>query len=309
MNILTLQHVSKHFGSKQVLQDLNLTVPAGSIYGFVGENGAGKTTTMKLILGLDQASAGAIEVTGQPVHFGETETNRQTGYLPDVPAFYGYMTAPEYLKLCGQLTGLRGAELQSRVAAMLIQVGLADAKHRISGFSRGMRQRLGIAQALLNTPKLLICDEPTSALDPQGRTDFLQLLASLRGQTTILFSTHILSDVERICDHVGILHHGRLQVSAPLDDLKQQYAKNQIALSFATTAQAQQAAHLLATLQQQGQLTHLEQQKNSLQAAYTGTYAAAADRVLTMLLEAKLIPITLAQQEANLEQIFMEVTR
>ncbi|EPC80990.1 putative ABC transporter ATP-binding protein YxlF [Lacticaseibacillus paracasei subsp. paracasei Lpp37] len=225
MNILTLQHVSKHFGSKQVLQDLNLTVPAGSIYGFVGENGAGKTTTMKLILGLDQASAGAIEVAGQPVHFGETETNRQTGYLPDVPAFYGYMTAPEYLKLCGQLTGLRGAELQSRVAAMLIQVGLADAKHRISGFSRGMRQRLGIAQALLNTPKLLICDEPTSALDPQGRTDFLQLLASLRGQTTILFSTHILSDVERICDHVGILHHGRLQVSAPLDDLKQQYAK------------------------------------------------------------------------------------
>lgn len=309
MNILTLQHVSKHFGSKQVLQDLNLTVPAGSIYGFVGENGAGKTTTMKLILGLDQASAGAIEVAGQPVHFGETETNRQTGYLPDVPAFYGYMTAPEYLKLCGQLTGLRGAELRSRVAAMLIQVGLVDAKHRISGFSRGMRQRLGIAQALLNTPKLLICDEPTSALDPQGRTDFLQLLASLRGQTTILFSTHILSDVERICDHVGILHHGRLQVSAPLDDLKQQYAKNQIALSFATTAQAQQARHLLATLQQQGQLTHLEQQKNSLQAAYTGTYAAAADRVLTMLLEAKLIPITLAQQEANLEQIFMEVTR
>lgn len=309
MNILTLQHVSKHFGSKQVLQDLNLTVPAGSIYGFVGENGAGKTTTMKLILGLDQASAGAIEVAGQPVHFGETETNRQTGYLPDVPAFYGYMTAPEYLKLCGQLTGLRGAELQSRVATMLIQVGLADAKHRISGFSRGMRQRLGIAQALLNTPKLLICDEPTSALDPQGRMDFLQLLASLRGQTTILFSTHILSDVERICDHVGILHHGRLQVSAPLDDLKQQYAKNQIALSFATTAQAQQATHLLATLQQQGQLTHLEQQKNSLQAAYTGTYAAAADRVLTMLLEAKLIPITLAQQEANLEQIFMEVTR
>lgn len=308
MNILTLQHVSKHFGSKQVLQDLNLTVPAGSIYGFVGENGAGKTTTMKLILGLDQASAGAIEVAGQPVHFGETETNRQTGYLPDVPAFYGYMTAPEYLKLCGQLTGLRGAKLQSRVAAMLIQVGLADAKHRISGFSRGMRQRLGIAQALLNTPKLLICDEPTSALDPQGRTDVLQLLASLRGQTTILFSTHILSDVERICDHVGVLHHGRLQVSAPLDDLKQQYAKNQIALSFATTAQAQQAAHLLATLQQ-GQLTHLEQQKNSLQAAYTGTYAAAADRVLTMLLEAKLIPITLAQQEANLEQIFMEVTR
>lgn len=309
MNILTLQHVSKHFGSKQVLQDLNLTVPAGSIYGFVGENGAGKTTTMKLILGLDQASAGAIEVAGQPVHFGETKTNRQTGYLPDVPAFYGYMTAPEYLKLCGQLTGLRGAKLQSRVAAMLIQVGLADAKHRISGFSRGMRQRLGIAQALLNTPKLLICDEPTSALDPQGRTDFLQLLASLRGQTTILFSTHILSDVERICDHVGVLHHGRLQVSAPLDDLKQQYAKKQIALSFATTAQAQQAAHLLATLQQHGQLTHLEQQKNSLQAAYTGTYAAAADHVLTMLLEAKLIPITLAQQEANLEQIFMEVTR
>ena len=141
---------AKHFGSKQVLQDLNLTVPAGSIYGFVGENGAGKTTTMKLILGLDQASAGAIEVAGQPVHFGETETNRQTGYLPDVPAFYGYMTAPEYLKLCGQLTGLRGAELQSRVAAMLIQVGLVRCQAPYQWLFAGDAPALrGFAQALL----------------------------------------------------------------------------------------------------------------------------------------------------------------
>ncbi|ARY90339.1 MULTISPECIES: ATP-binding cassette domain-containing protein [Lacticaseibacillus] len=309
MSILTLQHVSKHFGDKQVLQDLNLTVPTGSIYGFVGENGAGKTTTMKLILGLDRADGGDIDVAGERVHFGQTSTNRQTGYLPDVPAFYGYMTATEYLRMCGQLTGLRGIALDSRVTAMLKRVGLAKASHRIGGFSRGMRQRLGIAQALLTMPKLLICDEPTSALDPQGRTDFLELLASLRGQTTILFSTHILSDVERICDHVGILHHGRLQVTASLADLKQQYAKPRVQLTFETSAQAQEAAAILAPQQHRDHVQQVTQSASEVTVAYTGAYAAAADQILTKLLAARLIPLTFSQQEANLEQIFMEVVQ
>ncbi|RXT57979.1 ABC transporter ATP-binding protein [Lacticaseibacillus chiayiensis] len=309
MSILTLQHVSKSFGSKHVLRDLNLTVPTGSIYGFVGENGAGKTTTMKLILGLDRADSGDIEVAGEQVRFGETATNRQTGYLPDVPAFYGYMTATEYLRMCGQLTGLRGTALASRVTAMLKRVGLASASHRIGGFSRGMRQRLGIAQALLTMPKLLICDEPTSALDPQGRTEFLDLLASLSGQTTILFSTHILSDVERICDHVGILHEGRLQVSASLADLKQQYAKPQVQLTFETAVQAKQAAMVLGPLQHHKNVQQVTQSAGEVAIAYAGTYAAAADRILTALLAAQLIPLTFSQEEANLEQIFMEVVQ
>ncbi|KMO45667.1 ATP-binding cassette domain-containing protein [Lacticaseibacillus rhamnosus] len=309
MTILTLQHVSKRFGSKQVLKDLNLTLPTGSIYGFVGENGAGKTTTMKLILGLVRADQGKIEVAGKPVRFGDTTTNSVTGYLPDVPAFYSYMTAPEYLRLCGELTGLRGAVLTKRVASILDRVGLAGVKQRVGGFSRGMRQRLGIAQALLNTPQLLICDEPTSALDPQGRTEFLALLASLRGQTTILFSTHILSDVERICDHVGILHQGRLQVSASLADLKKQYAKPQLQLTFETPSRAQQAAALLASPQHDGYVKQVRASGSEVTVAYSESYAATADRVLTALLTAHLVPSSFKRREANLEQIFMEVTK
>ena len=309
MTILTLQHVSKRFGSKQVLKDLNLTLPTGSIYGFVGENGAGKTTTMKLILDLVRADQGKIEVAGKPVRFGDTTTNSVTGYLPDVPAFYPYMTAPEYLRLCGELTGLRGAVLTKRVSSMLDRVSLAGVKQRVGGFSRGMRQRLGIAQALLNTPQLLICDEPTSALDPQGRTEFLALLASLRGQTTILFSTHILSDVERICDHVGILHQGRLQVSASLADLKKQYAKPQLQLTFETPSRAQQAAALLASPQHDGYVKQVRTSGSEVTVAYSESYAATADRVLTALLTAQLVPSSFRRREANLEQVFMEVIK
>ena len=216
MSILELKQVTKRFGSKKVLDNLNLTVPTGSIFGFVGENGAGKTTTMKMILGLEEMTSGEILVNELPVVFGDNQTNLLTGYLPDVPEFYDYMSAQEYLRFCGEITGLSKKQLKEKVPEILSLVGLKLDKRKIKGYSRGMKQRLGIAQALLNDPKLLICDEPTSALDPSGRNDFLEMLANLRGRMTILFSTHILGDVERICDYVGILDQGRLAVSGSL---------------------------------------------------------------------------------------------
>ena len=218
--MLEICHVSKRFGDKQVLRDVDFTVPEHAVYGFVGQNGAGKTTTMKLALGLLAADSGEILVNGEKVSFGENPVNRYIGYLPDVPEFYPYMTAAEYLNFCGAITGMDLQERKKRTEEMLALVGLAGEKHRIRGFSRGMKQRLGIAQALLNRPKLLICDEPTSALDPVGRKEILDILVSAKEQTTVLFSTHILSDVEKICEQFAFLHEGKILRQGSMEEMR-----------------------------------------------------------------------------------------
>ena len=223
MDILQISNLEKRFGDKQVLKGLNLTVPEKSIFGFIGQNGAGKTTTMKMVLGLMSPDAGEIYVAGEKVCFGQTATNRHIGYLPDVPEYYSFMTAAEYLSFCGDITGMRRGELKVRVKELLDLVGLGNEKHRIKGFSRGMKQRLGIAQALLNRPKLLICDEPTSALDPVGRKEILDILLAVKEQTTVLFSTHILSDVERICTDVALLNDGVVTMQGKISDVKAKY--------------------------------------------------------------------------------------
>lgn len=220
MNILTLNNVSKKFGNKQVVKNLSFEVPQNKVYGFIGKNGAGKTTTMKMILGLVRPHEGEITVNGEQVNFGQNTTNKYIGYLPDVPEFYGYMTPGEYLKLCGKITGMSDSEIKRKSSELLELVGLKDENKRIKGFSRGMKQRLGIAQALLNSPKLLICDEPTSALDPVGRKEILDVLSKVKEQTTVIFSTHILSDVERICDEVAFLHEGNIVMNGSLAELK-----------------------------------------------------------------------------------------
>lgn len=227
MDMLTLKDVSKSFGSKKVVDGLSFSIPKNTIFGFVGENGAGKTTTMKMILGLMHMDSGEILVDGTKVVYGNTPTNRKVGYLPDVPEFYTYMTPREYLRFCGEITGLSSKEINSRADELLERVGLANENKKIKGFSRGMKQRLGIAQALIGKPELLICDEPTSALDPLGRKEILDILVASKDETTILFSTHILSDVERICDRIAFLHKGKLALSGSIGDIKKMNTKEE----------------------------------------------------------------------------------
>ena len=217
MNILEISHITKTFGAKKVLNDLSFSVPEHSVFGFIGQNGAGKTTTMKIILGLLKSDQGEVFVNGEKVTFGQNSTNKYIGYLPDVPEFYGFMTPREYLTMCGQITGMHKEEISKKSVELLKLVGLEKENKRIKGFSRGMKQRLGIAQALLNSPKLLICDEPTSALDPMGRKEVLDILSSVKEHTTVVFSTHILSDVERICDRIAFLHEGKVALSGTLE--------------------------------------------------------------------------------------------
>lgn len=220
MNVLEIAGLTKRFGTKTVIDHMDLSIPPHSVFGFIGQNGAGKTTTMKMITGLLKPDGGTIRVCGEKVTFGSNKTNRWIGYLPDVPEFYGYMTAAQYLDLCGEITGMERENLREASGRLLELVGLADSRGCIRHFSRGMKQRLGIAQALLNSPRLLICDEPTSALDPVGRKEILDILASVKDQTTVLFSTHVLSDVERICDHAALLSGGRIAVQGTLEELK-----------------------------------------------------------------------------------------
>ena len=220
MNVLEIKNIHKNFNEKEVLRGIDLTIKENSIFGFVGKNGAGKTTTMKAILGLIKIDNGEIYVCGEKVLYGETPTNKYIGYLPDVPEFYSYLTTREYLMLCGESLGMDKDTIKTRSEELLDLVGLKEEKRRIKVFSRGMKQRLGVAQALLSSPKLLICDEPTSALDPIGRKEILDILTSARKLTTVLFSTHILSDVERICTDVALLDDGKIVLQDSVENLK-----------------------------------------------------------------------------------------
>lgn len=220
MEMLVVSKVNKRFGNREVVKDLSFSIPEKSIFGFVGRNGAGKTTTMKMILGLLHMDSGEITVDGKKVSYGNTETNKVIGYLPDVPEFYDYMTPREYLMFCGTISGLDDKAAGDRADELLSLVGLGNEKKKIRGFSRGMKQRLGIAQALIGRPKLLICDEPTSALDPVGRKEILDILIKAKEETTVIFSTHILSDVERICDEVAFLHDGKIALSGTMEEIR-----------------------------------------------------------------------------------------
>ncbi len=238
MNILEISHITKTFGAKKVLNDLSFSVPEHSVFGFIGQNGAGKTTTMKIILGLLKSDQGEVFVNGEKVTFGQNSTDKYIGYLPDVPEFYGFMTPREYLTMCGQITGMRKEEIVKKSVELLKLVGLEKENKRIKGFSRGMKQRLGIAQALLNSPKLLICDEPTSALDPMGRKEVLDILSSVKEHTTVVFSTHVLSDVERICDRIAFLHEGKVALSGTLEEIRNVRNGESIEIEFFTEQDA-----------------------------------------------------------------------
>jgi ABC-2 type transport system ATP-binding protein len=217
--------LTKRFGQVLALDGLDLDVPTGSVFGLLGPNGAGKTTALRILTGLALASAGTAEVGGVPIGLDRPELRRTLGYLDQDPRFYGWMTGRELLELVGRLFGLGGSALRARVDETLESAGLSEAANRrIGGYSGGMRQRLGIAQALLAEPEIVILDEPVSSLDPEGRRDVLELVAGLRGRMTVLFSTHVLADVERVCDRVAILDRGRLVIESGLDDLLAEHA-------------------------------------------------------------------------------------
>ena len=303
MEALKIKNLHKSFGKNTIINGLSMSIPENTIFGFLGKNGAGKTTTMKMILGFLKIDEGSIEVFGEEVSFGQSKTNRFIGYLPDVPEFYGYMTAKEYLNLCGSITGLSKNETKNKSDELLELVGLIDVNKRISGYSRGMKQRLGIAQALLNSPKLLICDEPTSALDPLGRKEILDIILKIKDFTTVIFSTHILSDVEAICDHVVVLDKGKNVLEGSIDELKNIKRKNTIKIRFKSDKELKAFKSLdkfsnLVT-NEKGDTLYLTDEENQLKDI----------DILYELYKLNIFPIEIKIEEPTLENIFMEVTK
>ena len=210
-----------------VLDELDLNVPAGSIFGFLGPNGAGKTTLIRLLAGLDHPTSGQATVLGEPIGAASEQSRHRIGYLDQHPQFYNWMTGRETVDFIGSLFGLKGSELSTRSKLVLEETGLTSAANRkVGGYSGGMKQRLGIAQALINEPELLFLDEPASSLDPAGRRDILEIIDGLRGRATVLMSTHILDDVERVCDQVAIIDHGRILVEESLQSLQKKYVRS-----------------------------------------------------------------------------------
>lgn len=295
MDMLTLSHVAKNFGEKQVLRDVSFAVPEHTVFGFVGQNGAGKTTAMKMILGLLAVSGGEIRVDGMPVRYGNTPTNRLVGYLPDVPEFYSYMTPAEYLRFCGEISGMPSKEIKNRSEELLRLVGLDKEKHRIKGFSRGMKQRLGVAQALFGRPKLLICDEPTSALDPAGRKELLDILTAAKEETTVLFSTHILSDVEHICDEMAFLHKGKIALKGSLDEVRKIRKASAVTIEMERPEDACILRQTFPFLKNSG--------KNSLLLKE----AERLPELLRLIADRRCPIIRIERQEEALEDLFMEV--
>ena len=298
MDVLAIQNLSKRFGNKEVLNGLSLSVPEHSIYGFIGKNGAGKTTTMKAVLGLLTPDSGEIHVMGEKVRFGQAKTNRHIGYLPDVPEFYPYMTPQEYLKLCGEVCGMTAPDTASRSRELLELVGLGEENRRIKGFSRGMKQRLGIAQALLGRPRLLICDEPTSALDPAGRKEILDILLAAKEQTTVLFSTHILSDVQRICTRAAFLSGGKIAMEL---DFSQPDGKQPSDGFVIETVEERDARTLLEAFP-------------GLEPAGQNTLSLSGDEdrffaVMGYIAQNRIAVQRMERTEPDLESLFLEVTK
>ena len=304
MDVLRVQNLSKSFGETQVIKGISLSVPEGSVFGFLGANGAGKTTTMKIALGLLKPSGGEVFVCDERVRFGMTKTNRYVGYLPDVPEFYPYMRPREYLRLCGEVAGLSAAAIKSRSKRLLELVGLSETNKKISGFSRGMKQRLGVAQALINEPKLLICDEPTSALDPVGRKEILDILKQIRGETTVIFSTHILSDVERICDRAAVLHHGKIVLEGSLADLKARHKTDSLRMDFASVADVARFCEKAPS--------ELLSGKDCVETELTlhaRDIASAQKAVLQILSQHDILPTRLELLAPTIENLFLEAVQ
>lgn len=306
MPVLEIKGLRKRYGSAYAVDGLNLNVEKGSIFGFLGLNGAGKTTTIRMITGLARPTEGKITVCGDKVRFGSSIANRHIGYLPDVPEFYGYMKPKEYLGLCGRLTGMETREISERSDELLRLVGLENARKNIAGFSRGMKQRLGIAQALMQNPELLILDEPTSALDPVGRKEILDIISALKGRVTVLFSTHILSDVQRVCDAIGILHHGKLALTGSLNEIEKKYAGQTFRVG---TAQKENTPELKSRLSALSFIRDIRQESPASLLIHCIDAQKLYSVICPIFAELNLPLTQFEQVESNLEDVFMEAIK
>ncbi|GAA4406994.1 gliding motility-associated ABC transporter ATP-binding subunit GldA [Nibrella viscosa] len=304
---IRVEQLTKQYGSsgQRAIDQISFSVKPGEIVGFLGPNGAGKSTTMKIVTGYLPPTAGTIEVNGFDVRTAPMAVRRSVGYLPEHNPLYLDMYIKEYLRFAGSLHGLSGNALTSRIAGMIELVGLErEQSKRIGQLSKGYRQRVGLAQALLHNPPVLILDEPTTGLDPNQLTEIREVIRQAGKDKTVLFSTHIMQEVEAVCDRVIIINRGRIVADGPLSELRATADdKTTVVAEFEQDLAQPELLAALPGVEQvlplgQGRYRLVAQRQADLRAA---VFRLAADKGLTL--------VGLKQQESSLEGIFRELTQ
>lgn len=309
--MIKVEHLTKKYGEVLALDDLSFEIEEGQVYGFLGPNGAGKSTTMNIMTGCLSATAGSVTIGGHDVFEEPDAAKRLIGYLPEQPPLYMNETPLEYLRFVGEAKGLRGAELAAQIDEVAEQAGTSDVmSRRIGDLSKGYRQRVGIAQALLGEPRVIILDEPTVGLDPIQIIEIRDLIRSLGRSHTVILSSHILSEVQAICDKILIIAHGRLVAFDTPAKLEERLAATG-ELSLTTDVSLDAARQALAGVKMLAEVlplvgtdgfTHLR-----LRASQEDLYATARE-VFFAFAERRLAILELRLNKASLEDVFLELT-
>lgn len=309
MAILQTTNLTKIFGNRLIaVNGVNLTLEEGAVFGLLGPNGAGKTTLLKLLLGLQTQTAGRVELFGERMSPNAAHLRQRIGYLPTNPKFPPTMTPITYLDLVGQLFGMGSEERKTRLADLIRSVDLLPAAARtIKGFSTGMTTRIGIAASLMNDPDLLIWDEPTAGLDPAGRKYTLDLLEELGKTKTVIVSSHILSDIDRVCDHVGILHDGKLIFCGSTRTLKETIGRNNVEIELdGPEAQLEELNRRLETLTE---IAGFERKGSWLVVRFapTARVAAPLGRLLTIAAELGIDILSISSTRGQTEDAYIHI--
>lgn len=299
MTLLTVKNVTKQYKDRPAVDQVSFTFEAGQTVALIGPNGAGKTTIMRMLAGLSQQTSGEIK-------FEQMQSNEDVrsiiGYLPQHPIFYSWMTGREFLVYSGELSYLSKSEAQKRADQLLAKVGIADDKDkRIGTYSGGMKQRLGIAQAIIHKPKLLLLDEPVSSLDPIGRRDVLKLMQELKREMTILFSTHILTDADQICDELLLLYEGKMVESGSMNELREKYKADKIELRLESNAN-----HYLTKIVKLAHVTKADIIQDKI-LIDVSSIKQARHEILGIAAKENWPLLSLNVNEATLEDMFMKV--
>lgn len=303
---IEIRHLSKYYGNQPALDRISFSVKKGELVGFLGPNGAGKSTTMKIITGFIQGTEGEVEVLGQNVSDHAHRIRRQIGYLPEHNPLYTDLYVHEYLRFAGRLHGLRGVDLTTRVGEMIHRCGLTKEQNKkIESLSRGYRQRVGIAQALLHDPSVLILDEPTSGLDPNQLAEIRQLIREVSAEKTVLFSTHIMQEVEAICDRVVIIHSGKIVADDQLSNLVSSKTANTLAAEFSQPVDISVFRNLSGL---DGIRADEGTERNALKITIFYSGADPRPAIFQLVSEQKLPLVSLNISTRSLEDIFRSLT-
>lgn len=308
--MISVKHLTRYYGDHLAVDDISFDIESGHVYGFLGPNGAGKSTTMNIMTGCLSATAGTVLIDGHDIFEEPDAAKRCIGYLPEHPPLYMNESPLEYLVFVAEAKGLRGAELKQQIEEVIQKTGIEGVKHRrISQLSKGYRQRVGIAQALLGNPKVIILDEPTVGLDPIQIIEIRDLIRDLGKTHTVIFSSHILSEVQAICDQIVMIAKGKLvALGAPEELQKQLLAPNEIILT--TNAPANEMAQLISEVPHISELVAEKAGKYTqvhIKTDCEDIYDLSAD-IFQTFAKSKWILFEMALKKGNLEDVFLELT-